>query len=107
LDAELAKSVQGHQSAMRVECHDMGEDPAGREGLSVLPNGRYRVRTTWSLGLRKIQSRSFGFSHLVLSTWTASSTVFGFSSVVSTAQKASMIAAKVVVLIETYYTTGS
>src|SRR4030088_2728292 len=34
LDAELAKSVQGHQSAMRVECHDMGEDAAEREGLS-------------------------------------------------------------------------
>src|SRR5436190_4649088 len=33
LDAELAKSVQGHQSAMRVECHDMGEDAAEREGL--------------------------------------------------------------------------
>src|ERR1700730_2284076 len=33
LDAELAKSVQGHQSAMRVECHDMGEDAAVREGL--------------------------------------------------------------------------
>src|SRR6266581_5232133 len=34
LHAELAKSVQGHQSAMRVECHDMGEDAAEREGLS-------------------------------------------------------------------------
>src|SRR4029077_12894591 len=34
LDAELAKSVQGHQSAMRVECHNMGEDSAEREGLS-------------------------------------------------------------------------
>src|SRR6266436_869313 len=34
LDAELAKSVQGYQSAMRVECHDMGEDAAEREGLS-------------------------------------------------------------------------
>src|SRR6201987_5443544 len=34
LDAELAKSVQGHQSAMRVECHNMGEDAAEREGLS-------------------------------------------------------------------------
>src|SRR5438105_4658077 len=34
LDAELAKSVQGHQPAMRVECHDMGEDAAEREGLS-------------------------------------------------------------------------
>src|SRR5882724_9181084 len=34
LDAELAKNVQGHQSAMRVECHDMGEDAAEREGLS-------------------------------------------------------------------------
>src|SRR6266581_8730912 len=36
LHAELAKSVQGHQSAMRVECHDMGEDAAEREGLSRL-----------------------------------------------------------------------
>jgi len=34
LDAELAKSVQGHQSAMRVESHDMGEDAAEREGTS-------------------------------------------------------------------------
>src|SRR5262249_49943268 len=34
LDAELAQSVQGHQSAMRVECHDMGEDAAEREGFS-------------------------------------------------------------------------
>src|SRR4029077_11296180 len=33
LDAELAKSVQGHQSAMCVERHDMGEDAAVREGL--------------------------------------------------------------------------
>src|SRR3984957_6196971 len=33
LDAELAQSVQGHQSAMRVECHNMEEDPAVREGL--------------------------------------------------------------------------
>src|SRR5215471_20316050 len=43
-----------------------------------VPNGRYRVHTTWSLGLRNIQSRSFGFSHLVLRIWTASLTVFGF-----------------------------
>jgi hypothetical protein len=34
LDAQLAKSVQGHQSAMSVECHDMGEDAAERESLS-------------------------------------------------------------------------
>src|SRR5712671_3043747 len=33
LDAELAESVQGHQSAMRVERHDMSEDAAEREGL--------------------------------------------------------------------------
>src|SRR3984885_3177133 len=33
LDAELAKSVQGHQSAIRVESHDMGEHAAEREGL--------------------------------------------------------------------------
>ena len=48
LDAELAKSVQGHQSAMCVECHDMGEDAAVREGLrrfaqsvdeSIIPGG--------------------------------------------------------------------
>src|SRR5262249_15367370 len=34
LDSELAQSVQGHQSAMRVECHDVGEDAAECEGLS-------------------------------------------------------------------------
>jgi hypothetical protein len=34
LDAELAKSVQGHQSPMRVERHDMGEDATERERLS-------------------------------------------------------------------------
>src|SRR5215472_15508590 len=48
LDTELAQSVQGHQPAMRVECHDMGEDAAEREGLgrlaervdkSVIPRG--------------------------------------------------------------------
>src|SRR5215831_14774370 len=36
LDAELAQSVQGHQPAMRVESHDMGEDAAEREGLGRL-----------------------------------------------------------------------
>src|SRR5579862_1653283 len=34
LNTELPKSVQGHQSAMRVEGDDMGEDAAEREGLS-------------------------------------------------------------------------
>src|SRR5690349_10977648 len=33
LDTQLAQNVEGHQSAMRVECHDMGEDPAEGEGL--------------------------------------------------------------------------
>jgi hypothetical protein len=33
-----------------------------------------------SLVLRRIQSRSFGRNHLVLRTWTASSTVFGLSA---------------------------
>ena len=39
LDTELAKSVQSHQPAMRVECHDMGEDAAEGEGLSRLAQG--------------------------------------------------------------------
>ena len=34
LDAELAESIQGHQSAVRIERHDMGEDAAEGEGLS-------------------------------------------------------------------------
>src|ERR1700685_3623358 len=36
LDAELAQSVQGHQPAVRVEGHDMGEDAPEREGFSRL-----------------------------------------------------------------------
>src|SRR5579864_5440969 len=36
LNAELAQSIQGHQPAMRVECHDMCEDTAEREGLGRL-----------------------------------------------------------------------
>ena len=39
LDAELSKSVQGHQPAMRVECHDMGEDAAVCEGLRRFAQG--------------------------------------------------------------------
>src|SRR6266851_1996695 len=40
----------------------------------------YNVLHTSSLVLRRIQSRSFGCNHLVLRTWTASSTVFGLSA---------------------------
>src|SRR6185437_6814891 len=34
LDAELAESIQGHQSAMRIERHDVSKDAAEGEGLS-------------------------------------------------------------------------
>src|ERR1700751_927380 len=64
-----------------------------------VPNGRYKVHTTSSLGFRSIQSRSFGFSHVVFRTWTASSTVLGFFAV-AVARQTMIIAAKVTVFIK-------
>src|SRR6266567_6543594 len=58
--------------------------PGGQPIKSRVLAIRLKIQPTVSVlcpySLRRIQSRSFGCNHLVLRTWTASSTVFGLSA---------------------------